>query len=54
MQNAKMIESNRMIQPGNPPKDSEVSAWLGECAFEYWKKIINLIDRKYSGVFVPE
>jgi len=54
MQDAKMTESKRMIQPGSPPKDSEVAAWIGEHAFEYWKKIINLIDRKYPDVFVPE
>jgi hypothetical protein len=43
-----------MILPGSTPKDSEIAAWIGEHAFEYWKKIISLIDRKYPDVFVPE
>ncbi len=49
-----MTESNRMIQPGSPPKDSEVAAWVGENAFEYWRQITSLIHRNYPGVFVPE
>ena len=49
-----MTESTRMIQPGNSPEESEVEAWIGEHAFGYWKKFINLIDRKYPDVFVPE
>ena len=49
-----MIESNRMIQPGSPPKDAEIVAWIGGQAFEYWKEIISLIDQKYPGVFIPE
>ena len=43
-----------MIQPGSQPGESEVTAWIGEPAFEYWKKIITLIERKYPDVFVPE
>lgn len=43
-----------MIQPGSPPKDTQVAAWIGGHAFEYWKKITSLIDRRYPGVFVPE
>lgn len=49
-----MTESKRMVHPGSPPKDSEVKVWIGEHAFEYWKKAIGLINRKYPGVFVPE
>lgn len=49
-----MTESNRMIKPGSSPRDSEVAAWIGEHSFEYWKKIVSLIDRKYPDVFVPE
>ncbi len=49
-----MIESNRMIQAGSPPKDAEIAAWIGGHAFEYWKEITSLIDRKYPGVFTPE
>jgi hypothetical protein len=54
MQDEKMTESKRMIRPGRPPTNSEVAAWIGKHAFEYWKKISSLIDRKYPGVFVPE
>lgn len=49
-----MIESKRMIQPGCPPKDKEIVAWIGGQAFKYWKEIISLIDQKYPGVFIPE
>ena len=49
-----MIESNRMIQPGCPPKDKEIVAWIGGQAFKYWKEITSLIDQKYPGVFIPE
>lgn len=49
-----MTESNRMIQPGKPPNDSEVEGWIGKHAFEYWKRITIFINRKYPGVFVPE
>jgi len=49
-----MSESKRMIQPGSPPNDTEVAAWIGDHAFEYWKQITSLIDGKYPGVFVPE
>lgn len=49
-----MAESNRMIQPGRPPIDSQVAAWIGEKAFGYWKQVIGLIDRYYPGVFVPD
>ncbi len=54
LQDAKMTESKRMAQLGSPPNDSEVAAWIGEPAFECWKKAISLIDRKYPDVFVPE
>jgi hypothetical protein len=43
-----------MVQPGNPPKDSDVELWIGKNAFKYWKQITNLIDQNYPGVFVPE
>ena len=43
-----------MTQPQSPPNDTEVSAWIGDHAFEYWKQITSLIDQKYPGVFVPE
>jgi hypothetical protein len=43
-----------MMQPGSSPKDSEVAAWIGESAFEYWRQITSLINRNYPGVFVPE
>ena len=49
-----MAESNRMTCPGNPPSDSEVAAWIGPSAFEYWKQVAGLIDRNYPGLFVPD
>ncbi len=50
----KMPESNRMTQSGRPPNDTELAAWIGDHASQYWKQITCLIDREYPGVFVPE
>ncbi len=49
-----MTESARMTRPGGPPNHSEVAAWIGENAFDYWKHVTCLIDRNYRNVFVPE
>ena len=49
-----MTESNRMTQPGGPPSDSEVAAWIGKDAFKYWNQVTNLIGCNYPDVFVPQ
>ncbi len=46
--------SIRMTQLGNPPSDSEIEEWLGEGAYQYWKRITNLIERNYPSIFTPE
>jgi hypothetical protein len=55
MQEAEMNEScGRMTQPGTPPSDLEIAAWIGKKAYKYWKHVTHLIERSYPGVFVPE
>ena len=50
-----MIEfCSRMTQPGNPPSDLKIAAWLGKDAYKYWKQVTDLIERNYPDVFVPE
>jgi hypothetical protein len=50
-----MNESNsRMTKSGNPPSDSEISEWIGNEAYEYWKQVRNLIERIYPNIFTPE
>lgn len=49
-----MSEPNRMIGLGSPPNDSEVAAWIGKNAFDYWGQVTSFIDRNYPGIFVPE
>ncbi len=44
----------RMTQRDNPPGDSEIEAWMGTEAFQYWKNVKKLIDQYYPNVFVPE
>jgi len=35
-----MSESNnRIAKPGNPPGDLEISEWIGNEAYEFWKQV---------------
>ena len=54
IQKKEMTQFDRMIQSETPPNDSDVAAWIGENAFEYWKRVASLIDLNYPNVFVPE
>ncbi len=50
-----MSESNnRITKPGNPPSDLEISEWIGNEAYEYWKQVRNLIEQIYPNIFAPE
>lgn len=44
----------RMTKRDNPPIDSEIEAWMGKEAFQYWKNVKKLIDQYYPNVFAPE
>lgn len=46
--------SNRITKPGNPPGDLEISEWIGNEAYEYWKQVRNLIEQIYPNIFAPE
>ena len=43
-----------MIQPGQPPTESEVKKWIGNESYKYWKQLENLIEKKYTNIFSPE
>lgn len=45
---------SRMTQPGHPPSDADVAAWIGNTAYQYWTLIQHLIEANYPDVFVPE
>ena len=45
---------NRMTQPDAPPGIAEITEWMGSDAYDYWKRITQLIDEMYPGVFAPE
>jgi len=44
----------RMTCSDKPPDNSEIAGWIGIEAYEYWKKVTELIDRYYSDIFTPE
>jgi hypothetical protein len=55
MKLVRMADKNvRIIDPDHPPRDAEIAAWIGKGAFKYWKKVMQLIEERYPGVFVPE
>jgi len=43
-----------MIEPGKPPTASQISAWIGRDAYEFWKRITYLIEQRYPGTFSPD
>ena len=44
----------RMTERDHPPSDAEVAAWMGEEAHHYWRRLAELIEQLYPGVFAPE
>jgi len=46
--------SIRMTDRHNPPGDSEVADWMGQEAYRYWKRIMEVIEQRYPDVFEPE
>ncbi len=46
--------SSRMTDPGTPPSDSAIAAWIGREAHEYWKHVTHMIEQIYPNVFTPE
>jgi hypothetical protein len=50
-----MTESKqRMIDAGEAPTSSQIKSWLGKSAYDYWRHIIQMIDRKYPELFSPD
>jgi hypothetical protein len=43
-----------MTDPQNPPSESSMKDWIGEEGYRYWKRIAELIEEYYPGVFDPE
>lgn len=44
----------RMIDTGEPPTPSQLEAWLGKDAYEFWQRITQWIERNYQQIFSPE
>ena len=44
----------RMTDRDHPPSDAEVAEWMGEEAHRYWRRVAELIEQLYPGVFAPE
>jgi len=45
---------SRIIQASNPPSDREIGEWIGEEAYEYWKRVTHLIELNYPSSVTPE
>jgi hypothetical protein len=43
-----------MTEPGRPPTPSQIAAWIGRDAYEFWNRVTQLIEQNYPGVFSPE
>jgi hypothetical protein len=46
--------SLRMTEPGKPPTPSQIAAWIGKDAYEFWKRITHSVEQNYPNVFSPE
>jgi len=50
-----MSEPNpRMTDPGDSPTPSAIARWVGKNAYEFWKRVTQLIERNYPDIFTPE
>ncbi len=45
--------SIRITEPGKPPTPSQISAWIGQEAYGFWKRVTQLIERSYPEMFSP-
>ncbi len=46
--------SFRLTEPGKLPTSSKISGWIGRDAYEFWKRITQLIERNYPRTFSPD
>ena len=46
--------SIRMTNKDNLPTNSEIAEWIGNNAFNYWKRLIQLIEENYPTIFSPD
>ncbi|MCY6380768.1 DUF3788 domain-containing protein [Hoeflea prorocentri] len=44
----------RIVSPDAPPDARTVKSWIGASAYDYWRRLGEMIDALYPGVFVPE
>jgi len=47
-------ENDRMTAPGDPPSPAGIEEWIGKDAYTFWMRVVQMIGRKYPGVFSPE
>jgi len=45
---------SRLTEPGKSPSPSQISAWIGRDAYEFWKRVTQLIERNYPETFSPD
>jgi hypothetical protein len=46
--------SSRITEPGKSPTPSQISAWMGRDAYEFWERVTQLIERNYPETFSPD
>ena len=46
--------SSRLTEPGKLPTSSQISAWIGPEAYEFWKRLTQWIERNYPETFSPD
>ena len=44
----------RMTESGKPPTPSQIAAWIGRDTYGFWKRVTQLIEQYYPGVFSPQ
>ena len=45
--------SPRLTESAKPPTPSKVAAWIGRDAYKLWRRVTQLIEQNYPGVFYP-
>lgn len=44
----------RLTDPGGPPDDKSLEAWLGDKPYQLWTELAGLIKKSYPDIFAPE
>jgi hypothetical protein len=45
---------SRFAEPGKSPAPSQILAWIGREAYEFWTRVTQLIERNYPETFSPD